>query len=212
MPKQLQYMIKIPIHLLQILHFCEYQIYLEYVKNLKPEPIKEMEEGKKYHQLLEKEHLEKAKIKLKDINDAISKVRKENIILKAREFRVEGEQLYGLIDEIYITPKEIIVIDDKLSKFPYYSNKIQVWGYCLAIQDILEQKMPIKGALRCLLNGKIIWQEYFSNECKIKVTNSINRILDIICGKKKPAHTTNSRKCMKCRFNTLCEVGFTIQK
>jgi hypothetical protein len=37
--------------------------------------------------------------------------------------------IYGRIDEVVFEPTRIIIIDDKPDAQPYFTNKIQVWGY-----------------------------------------------------------------------------------
>lgn len=196
---------KIPIHLLHTQAFCEYQIYLGYVKGFKAPETPEIRKGKDVHQELEKNHLEKAEGAI-SIKGAISKAKKEKVTLVMREVPVEGECLYGLIDEINFTPSSIIIIDDKPGNYPYISNKKQVWGYCLAFKENYKPSLPLIAALRQRDSQDIFWEELFLEEHKEQALESTQRIIDIIKGVREPQPTSNSYKCRNCRWNNLCDV------
>jgi hypothetical protein len=49
---------------------------------------------------------------------------------KARRASMNRIIIYGRIDEVVFEPTRIIIIDDKPDAQPYFTNKIQVWGYC----------------------------------------------------------------------------------
>jgi hypothetical protein len=58
----------------------------------------------------------------------------------SRGFRVvdNNHRVYGLIDDVLLTPSEFIVIDDKPVKKTCLSNICQVYGYCLVFREIIE--------------------------------------------------------------------------
>jgi len=196
---------KIPIHWLHSQAYCEYQIYLEHVKGIEVEPTPEMNEGKEVHAILEEDHKKKAKLKL-SIIDALKKSQKEKITLVGREIPVRGNYLYGLIDEVHFMPTQIIIIDDKPNNYPYMTNKKQVWGYCLAFKEQFKIKIPLIACIRQRDTQKIIWRENFSDEHKKIVLESVERILGILNGNRKPEHTSNFNKCKSCRLKNVCDI------
>jgi hypothetical protein len=58
----------------------------------------------------------------------------------SREFRVvdNNHRVYGLIDDVLLTPSEFIVIDDKPIKKTCLSNICQVYSYRLVFEEIIE--------------------------------------------------------------------------
>ncbi|MDD3985931.1 MAG: CRISPR-associated protein Cas4, partial [Methanobacterium sp.] len=119
-----------PISWLNKQGFCEYGIYLENVEGIEIKPTKSMREGTKVHATLEakfKEHAEPATF------DEMLETSKTGEIL-SRELPVISKQygIRGFIDEIWMTPDEFIIIDDKPGTKAYSSSINQVFGYCLA--------------------------------------------------------------------------------
>jgi len=196
---------KIPIHWLHSQVYCEHQIYLEYVKGVEVEPTPEMQKGKEIHAILEDQHRKKAQLEL-TIAEALQKAKHEKKSLIGREVPVIGNHLYGLIDEIHFTPYHIVIIDDKPNYRPLFSNKKQVWGYCLAFQEQFKPDLPIIASLRHRDSQKIIWQEKFLEEHKKMVLESVERILDILNGNRKPQPTSKLNKCRNCKLNSVCDV------
>ncbi|MEM2918856.1 MAG: CRISPR-associated protein Cas4 [Candidatus Altiarchaeota archaeon] len=194
---------KIPIHLLNTFAYCEYQIYLEKVKGIEVEPTIEMQKGKETHSFLEEEHLKKAELEL-TVDQAIKKAILDNVKIIGREIPVSGEHIYGLIDEAHFMPYKILIIDDKPGNFPYFSSKLQLWGYCLAFQQQYKVSLPIFACLRNRDTQQLIWDEKFSDEQKDIVINSINRIFGILNGNIKPIPAKKESKCKKCRFKQFC--------
>ncbi|MCX6819621.1 MAG: Dna2/Cas4 domain-containing protein [Candidatus Aenigmarchaeota archaeon] len=196
---------KIPIHWLHVQAYCEYQLYLEHVKGIEVEPTPEMQTGKEIHTALEEEHEKKAELEI-TTKDAIKKAAKDKVTLIGREIPVTGKHIYGLIDEIHFMPKQIVIIDDKPNDYPYFSNKKQVWGYCLAFEEQFKVKKTIFAAIRQSTTQEIIWQENFLDEHRNNVIESVNRILGIINGERTPEPTVKLNKCRSCRFGKSCEV------
>lgn len=196
---------KIPIHWLHSQAYCEYQIYLEYVRGVEVEPTIEMRIGKNVHLLLEEEHEKKAELKL-TVENAIKKAQEEKIVLVGREIPVIGNRLYGSIDEAHFMPDQIVIIDDKPNSVPFLSNKQQVWGYCLAFQEQFNPDIPIVACLRHRDTQEIIWKELFSEEQKNMVLESIERVLGIINKEITPKPTDNVNKCRNCKLRDDCDV------
>lgn len=196
----------VPIHLLHTQAYCEHQIFLEYVKGIEVEPTTEMLKGIEKHDSLDEEHREKAKVEL-SINEALIKSATERIALISRDIYVQGAATYGRIDEIIIEPSRIIVVDDKPTPVPYFTNKVQVWGYCHTFKEMYEPELPLVGALRHEDTGEITWLEEFSEEHAIRVTDGVKRIQAILSQQSQGEPTSNKRKCTSCRLRLQCDVS-----
>jgi len=196
---------KIPIHLLNSQTYCEYQIYLEYVKGIKVKPTLEMNKGREIHKALEKEHKKKAKFKL-SVMDAIKKSQKEKITLVGREIPVTGNYLCGFIDEILLMPDQIVIIDDKPNSYSFFANKKQVFGYCLAFEEQFKTNFKLIACIRHRDSKKIVWKETFSANHKDVVFESVKRIFGIINRNKKAEPTNKINRCKSCRFRNVCDI------
>ncbi|MFC1904520.1 hypothetical protein ACFLXT_01965 [Chloroflexota bacterium] len=194
----------VPIHLLHTQAYCERQIYLEHVKGIEAPPSVEMIRGSEKHDALEEAHIEKAEIEL-SIGDAFVKSEKEGIILISREVFVLGSATYGRIDEIIIEPARLIIIDDKPNAIPYFTNQVQVWGYCHTFKEMYQPEIPIFGALRHEDTGEITWLDQFQEEHTLRVIDGIRRIQAIFSGESKGEPTSNVRKCNSCRLRQSCK-------
>ena len=199
----------IPIHWLHAQAYCEYQIYLEKVLGIEAEPTVEMVKGMEKHASLDEEHEQRAELEL-SVNEALVKAPAEGTILVSRDIYVEGRSLYGRIDEVVFEPSRIVVIDDKPSAFPYFTNKLQVWGYCQAFNEMYEPSVPLFGALRQEDTKDIIWLEQFSEEHTSEVADATTRIVAILSGQGKPQPTGNARKCQSCRLREYCPACSTM--
>ena len=195
---------KIPIHWLHSHAYCEYQIFLKHVKGVKIAPTAAMMMGAKRHSVLEVEHKEKATEEL-SVDDALKKSRDEKIVLIAREVPVAWSQLKGKIDEIHFMSDQIIILDDKPNTVAWDSNKVQVWGYCLAFQEQFRPKLPISALLRHRDTQKTVWEEVFTEDHRDRVLVAIERISGIMNGESEPEPTDNINKCRRCSLNNVCD-------
>ncbi len=194
----------VPIHLLHTQAYCERQIYLEHVEGIEAPPSAEMISGSEKHDALEEEHIEKAEIEL-SIGNAFVKSEKEGITLISREVFVLGSATYGRIDEIIIEPKRLIIVDDKPNAIPYFTNQVQVWGYCHTFKEMYQPEIPIFGALRHVDTGEITWMDQFQEEHALRVIDGVKRIQAIFSGESQGEPTSNARKCNSCRFRQSCK-------
>jgi CRISPR-associated exonuclease Cas4 len=195
----------IPVHWLHTHAYCEYQIYLEKVQGLEAPPTMEMIAGAKRHAILDEEHEKKAELDL-TVSEAAVKAQLEEVSLISRDIFVKGTTLYGRIDEVVFEPARIIIIDDKPSAQPYFTNKIQVWGYCHAFQEMYQPNLPLFGALRQEDTGDVVWLEEFLKDHAMLVKITVDRIQAILGGIESPQPAGNSRKCKPCRFKGSCPV------
>jgi len=193
----------IPIHWLHTYAYCEYQIYLEKVLGLVAEPTQEMMAGAEVHTILDAEHKKTAELEL-TVSEAASKAQLEAVSLVSRDIYVQGTALYGRIDEVVFEPNRIVIVDDKPGAQPYFTNKVQVWGYCQAFAEMYGPNVPLFGALRQEDTSNMVWLEEFLEDHARLVNITVNRIRAILSGAENPQPPGNSRKCNPCRFKEAC--------
>lgn len=194
-----------PISWLHKQEFCEYQIFLENVKGIRVKPTKVMADGKAEHGRLFEEFKKEAVPATFEEMMTRSKVVK----VLSCEFRVVDVRhgVYGLIDEVLLTPEEFIVIDDKPGRITYLSNIRQVHGYCLAFGEAVRplDPRPIVAALRERGTNNIYWNTPFTQSAEKEIVSVVDRIHALIAGREEFASSDNSNKCRRCRFNSACD-------
>ena len=192
-----------PISWLNKQGYCEYGIFLENVRQVKTAPTKAMIEGVNEHSILEEKFKEEA---VPSTFDEMLESSKTGELL-SREFPVVSANygIRGFIDEIWMTPDEFIIIDDKPGVIPYYSSINQVYGYCLAFKDMIKEDRQIVASLRERGTDNIFWASYFDAKAEKSIIGLINHIQDLISGNTQFGSTDNPNKCRKCRFNKICD-------
>ena len=139
------------------------------------------------------------------IEEALLKAKSEAIETARRNLRVYGSTLHGTIDEIYIRPEEIVIIDDKPCDKAYQSYINQVFGYCLAFKEQYNPKQPIIGAVRNYKAGKETWRQPFSLSEEESIKIVVARIQGIIRGEIRPIAARVPEVCRSCRFSFRCD-------
>ena len=192
-----------PISWLNKQGYCEYGIFLENVRQIKTAPTKAMINGVKEHSILEEKFKEEA---VPSTFDEMMESSKTGEIL-SREFPVVSANygIRGFIDEIWMTPDEFIIIDDKPGVIPYHSSINQVYGYCLAFKDMTREDRQIVASLRERGTDNIFWASYFDAKAEKSIIGLINHIHDLISGSTQFGSTDNPNKCRKCRFSKICD-------
>ncbi|RBQ22909.1 hypothetical protein ALNOE001_13810 [Candidatus Methanobinarius endosymbioticus] len=206
-----------PISWLNQQGYCEYSLYLQYLKGIETVPTQAMITGTHEHQKLED--------KLKE--DAVPTTFKDVLETSKYEAAISREMyvvapefgIRGFIDEIWMTPDEFIIIDDKPGKIPYPSSINQVLAYCLAFKSMLNSsiagqttltsitpdKRKVHGALREKGTDNIFWKTEFDEGNENNIKFLINRMHGLFEGSKPFLPTKNHNKCNKCRFQRYCE-------
>ncbi|MBR2558782.1 MAG: CRISPR-associated protein Cas4 [Methanobrevibacter sp.] len=192
-----------PISWLNQQGYCEYQLYLENMKGIETAPTREMTHGTNIHQQLEDAFKRDATPATFEEVVEISKT--EATITRECEVISPKYGIRGFIDEIWMTPEEIVIIDDKPGRTPYQSTMNQVRAYCLAFKDMTDDKRKIKGALRERGTDNLFWIEVFTEEVESQITFTIDRVQGLLDGSKPFIPTKNPRKCRSCRFKSYCE-------
>lgn len=191
-----------PISWLNKQGFCEYGIYLENVKGIEVKPTKSMLKGTKVHATLEENFKKEAE---PATFDEMMETSKTSEIL-SRELPVISKQhgIRGFVDEVWMTPDEFIIIDDKPGTTAYSSSINQVFGYCLAFKEMVPEKRRIVASLRQRGTENIYWASYFDEKAEKDIINLIERIHRLLVGELEFESTNNPNKCRGCRFNTIC--------
>ena len=193
----------IPVSWLHTHAYCEVQLFLEKALGIEAPPTPEMVAGSRQHAALDAAHEKSAETEL-TVEDAARKAQMEAVVMLSRDISVRGTSLYGRIDEVAFEPGRIVVIDDKPGAQPYFTNRIQVWGYCQAFKETYSPDLPLFGALRQEDGGHIVWMEQFLDDHSRLVDATVSRIRAVIAGVEKPEGSGNARKCRPCRFKTSC--------
>ncbi len=192
-----------PISWLNKQGYCEYSIYLENVKGIEVKPTRNMVVGTQEHARLEMEFQKDAEPAT--FEEMLETSRTAELL--SRELPVISPRygIRGYIDEVWMTPDEFIIIDDKPGKRAFSSSINQVFGYCLAFQDMVKEERRIVGALRERGTDNIFWSAYFDEKSEKDIISLINRVHNLLMGEKDFLPTTNPRKCRSCRLKIKCD-------
>ena len=189
--------------------YCEYQLYLDQVKGVTVDDTPAMVEGSVEHQRLEDAFLAKAEVEY-TFEEAVEESKSTPI--SSRELYVEDRSLNirGYIDELVLSPDGFTVIDDKpvgRTGKVYPSSKHQVYGYCIALKNMLgpEEQRPITAAVRSRGSDRIVWSEAFDGKAEKKVERLIKRVHGLIDGDLQFKSSRQAYKCRPCRFFEVCD-------
>ena len=162
-----------------------------------------MTQGSKIHNELEE--IFKQTSTPSSFEDAVE-TSKTNSSMSRECFVISAEHgINGYIDEIWMKPDEIVIIDDKPGRTPYESTMNQVRAYCLAYKDMTNDKRKIKAALRERGSENLFWIEVFTPDVEKQIKFTIDRMHGLFEGKKPFIATKNPKKCRSCRFKDDCE-------
>ncbi|EKQ54617.1 MAG: hypothetical protein B655_0729 [Methanobacterium sp. Maddingley MBC34] len=192
-----------PISWLNKQGYCEYSIFLENVKGIEVKPTRNMVVGTQEHARLEMEFQKDAEPATFEKMLDESKTTE----LLSRELPVISHHygIRGYIDEVWMTPDEFIIIDDKPGNKAFSSSINQVYGYCLAFQDMVKEERTIIAALRERGTDNIFWSAYFDEKSEKDIISLINRVHNLLEGQKEFMPTNNPRKCRSCRLKIKCD-------
>lgn len=183
--------------------YCEYQIYLEYMKGIETPATPEMTHGSDIHNQLET--IFKQDATTATFEEAVE-VSKSEASMSRECFVISPKYgIRGYIDEIWMTPEEIVIIDDKPGRTPYFSTMNQVRAYCLAFKDMTNDERPIKAALRERGTSNLFWIEIFTEDVEKQIKFTIDRMHGLLEGSRPFVPTKNPNKCRSCRYKRYCE-------
>ena len=165
--------------------------------------------GSAEHHRLEDEFLAKAETEY-TFEEAVDESKQTPI--SSRELYVEDRALgiRGYIDELVLSPNGFTVIDDKpvgRTGKVYPSSKHQVYGYCIALKNMLgaDEQRPITAAVRARGSDRIVWSEAFDTKAERKVQRLIKRVHGLLDGDIQFKSATQAYKCRPCRFFDVCD-------
>ena len=183
--------------------YCEQQLKIQYLQGIETKRTAQMKQGSSEHKKLEDEFLKTAKTA--PLEEIINISYKQKTI--SREMFVLSEKygIRGFIDEIWVMPDKILIIDDKPGKKAYPSAINQIRAYCLALKDMTNEKRQIYGAIRERGTDKLIYKEEFTENEENHIKERINRLHGLFEGTKPFIPTKNPNKCKSCRFQSYCE-------
>lgn len=192
-----------PISWLNTQGYCEYCIYLQNVKGITAPRTMAMKRGSKVHHVLEEEFKKDAVPTTMEEMMETSKT----VEILSRELYVESARhgIRGLIDEIWMTPDEFIIIDDKPGKIAYSSQINQVFGYCLAFKDRYGDGRRIIASLRQSTSGDVFWQQYFDEKAENRIKSIVHHVHQALLFNEEFLATENPNKCRSCRFSAKCD-------
>lgn len=192
-----------PISWLNKQGYCEYSIYLENVKGIEVQPTLDMVIGTKEHARLEDDF--KRDAEPATFEEMLEKSKTAEFL--SRELPVISTRygIRGFIDEVWMTPDEFVIIDDKPGNRAFPSSIHQLFGYCLAFQDTVKEKRSIIASLRERGTDNIFWSAYFDQKAKKDIIFLINRVHSLLTGKEEFMPTQNPRKCRRCRLKKKCD-------
>lgn len=191
-----------PISWLNSQDYCEYSIYLENFQGIRVDDTEAMKRGTAIHNKLEDDFKREAEVM--SLDEIIERSHDEEII--SREFQVISPEygIRGFIDEIWLSPDRVVIIDDKPGSRAFNSMKHQVYAYCLAYREQMNESRPLVAALRTRGTDNIFWQHAFDKECEDKIVGIIEHMQRLISGEDFFSSTDNPNKCGACRFNKVC--------
>jgi CRISPR/Cas system-associated exonuclease Cas4 (RecB family) len=192
-----------PISWLNKQGYCEYGIYLENVRGVEVKPNAAMIKGTMVHSKLEMDFREEAEPATLDEMLETSKTAE----ILSRELPVMSVRygIRGFIDEVWMTPDEFIIIDDKPGNRAFTSSINQVYGYCLAFLDTVNEKRNMVASLRERGTDNIFWSAYFDGKAQEDIINLVNRVHKLLLGEEEYIPTKNPKKCRRCRLNRMCD-------
>ena len=192
-----------PISWLNQQGYCEYQLYLEYMKGIETEDTRAMTHGSEIHHQLEE--IFKQDATPATFEEAVEASKSEASMSRECFVIAPDYGIRGFIDEIWMTPEEIVIIDDKPGRTPYQSTMNQVRAYCLAYKDMTNDTRTIKAALRERGTSNLFWIEIFTPEIEKEIKFTIDRMHGLFDETKPFIPTKNPKKCRSCRFKNDCE-------
>ena len=152
-----------------------------------PRNVHRMTTGTKVHNQLEEKFQESATPATFDEVLEFSKTEKT---VTREMFVISPEYgIRGFIDEIWMTPDEFVIIDDKPGNQAYGSTINQVRAYCLAFKNMINDKRKIVGALRQRGTDNIFWSEEFDEDAQKSIKFLIDRMDGLFKGEKQKIPT-----------------------
>jgi|GEM_PF-5993466 CRISPR-associated protein Cas4 len=197
----------IPVSFLNSFHYCKHQVYLAGVLGIKPHYSvnRRIIKGTLVHRIIRKT-CENMGDLIKDIRLAYTISKKEDRTVWGREVPVVGKTLYGIVDELWISPDGALVIEYKPSIRAYKGHKCQVMGYCFALMESLNVSLnsfEIRGKIVSWEYSSVLWEKRLSKTIIRKIKKTVAEIFDIL-NEKTPSNRVKSGLCSTCSYHYYC--------
>ena len=193
--------INLPFDVFKQYGFCEYHIYLQYIKNVKTQ-TGESHGRSIQHQLEDIFKQDADEITLKEALE-ISKTKPlmtRNCFLISDKYRIRGH-----VNEIWFKDDEIVLINDAQGRTPYDSTMNPIKAAGLVFGDEVSDKRKIKVALRERGSENLFWIEIITPEIKKDIESMVKRVHDLTDNHQDYIPTSDIKKCRKCEFKNLCK-------
>ena len=188
--------------------FCPYAFYLGHVLGVRPIKSANVAMGARIHAELQRKYLEEG-WEIVEVEEALERAQKNKETFKYRELPIEAIfsqwTLKGKMDELWIYPDKVLIIEDKPGERAYDGGIYQVMGYALAFKQVYHPSAPIKIAVRNRDSQDIMWDDEFDKSKESGVINVINDIYLVLSGEKIPQARPGSKKCEHCGFRDFCD-------
>ncbi len=199
---------KIKISWLNQYLFCPYSFYLQYVLGIQPIKTQSLRIGAQVHEELNRRYREEGWEEV-DIWEALQRAREKGETFKYREMGIDANfgrwNLVGKMDELWIYPDRIEIIEDKPGNHAYDGGKYQVMGYALAFKHFYNPPLPIRIAVRNRDTLQILWYEEFDKAKERDVKNVIKEMYRVLKGELIPEARASPNKCQHCGFRDFCD-------
>lgn len=193
-----------PISWLKQQGYCEYQLYLELFEDMENENAPEISHGNEIKNQLE--NIFKQDSETATFEEVIEASKKEPIMVRECFLISPEHGINGTVEEIWMTPEEITIIEDSPGRTPYLSTMNPVRAFCLAFKNMTNDERPIKAALRERGTGiNLFWIEVFTPEIEKEIEFTIDRVHGLLDETKPFKTNKNPKKCRACGFKHNCE-------
>lgn len=186
--------------------FCEYQLYLSECKHISA-PSLDLVAGTAAHRDLD-EQLSPDSVHITALADRIYQAQAKYQPFTAREVSVQGNRLYGVMDQLVYHLNHVEIIENKprtMSGIPYLADKRQVLGYCMAFSEQFPDfAMPIIAKV-CDRSGALMWEHQYDDADCADLNDCIDRILGIVNGARQAVPSSKPQKCQSCRYLKVCD-------
>jgi len=197
----------IPISWFNTQGYCEYILYLRYVKKVPYKAPAVVVTGTTVHSTITFEHDKKAIALTDPLEVYLPKVMKgeakpisiRNVLVESKKFGLRGE-----IDELHASIGEATIIDNKPGTWVPPNIQRQLFAYGLAFKDHFKWKPKIFCEVRSYDTDRTAWRHEFSTIDKKTIISYTQRINEILDEKRTPVPTKYPKKCERCEYCSVC--------
>jgi CRISPR-associated exonuclease Cas4 len=116
--------------------------------------------------------------------------------------RSESLGLVGIVDEVVVTPDEVIVVDYKMANWAGENHQVQLAAYAILASEAFS--LPVRVGYVYLLNTRRFQKVPLDGAFRNSVLETIPLINRIRFQEYMPPPTDHRNKCATCEFRRLC--------